>query len=859
MKFVKHINILDGPFVHSSTSSPTPCSERVYLDPSKYSGACTVYTEIVYTNTSASGPALSWTGIGSNGVNGITLSGNVSTPTLVRSSAGTLTSSANEGFFSVSALGSAGTLTIKSARLVIIQDTGTDPLVATESQFEIGNKETGKTNTTIAALSAPKYYKHEAADWDGTLLAYAEVVYQGTGTMYAQTFRLQKSTDFSTWTDVVTIVNAASTSSTLTRTRSASFTLEDGNYYRLAGFISNSMESYSVYNAKIIIEQFEGGYETSDSGTQGLGGNSSQEAVAQSFQITKADSITGVRLKLKKTGSPTDNLTVQLVSTLGGTVLASSSISGSSLTTSLALYDITFGSPYSPTINTTYYLQVVRSGSLDSSNLYAWQLHTSGAYSLGGNAVRASGAWGSVTPSFDSYFILLGSTGVTKTVSEALAANTTLAAGTSLQNFLVKYDPAEYDGVDIDFIHQVDASDNNTSVVEIDQQPFGYYTSFDFTRGIFTGGQDGYGQSFKAKHSGDIKSCVFKLSKSGSPTGNAYAKIYAHSGTYGTSSIPTGSPLAVSDALDVSTLTTSPVDTVLTFSGANIISLTEGTNYVAVIEYVGGNSSNYLAVSTTTTPTHDGNMSALNDAGTTWTSFTTDDMYFYVLPDPYQIAGSVAALPDNVGFSYHEYYTEITGFRPLDNAVHGIGQSFVGNGKELSSVSLFLSKLNSPTGNAVVKIYAHSGTYGTSSVPTGVALATSETIDVSIIPTTRVPIEFRFTNKITPTNSVNYVLAIEYSNGDATNRIGVWVDSSSPTHGGNESEYNGSTWTANSVYDLGFGIRYDNGLEMPGTSGNLDVKATTNSGSVYASKILAKISKTAAVLIPRSWGAIIGA
>ena len=57
--------------------------------------------------------------------------------------------------------------------------------------------------------------------------------------------------------------------------------------------------------------------------------------------------------------------------------------------------------------------------------------------------------------------------------------------------------------------------------------------------------------------------------------------------------------------------------------------------------------------------------------------------------------------------------------------VPGTGQSFTGNGGTLDSCVFELGKSGSPTGNAVAKIYNHTGTYGTSSKPTGAALATS--------------------------------------------------------------------------------------------------------------------------------------
>lgn len=56
---------------------------------------------------------------------------------------------------------------------------------------------------------------------------------------------------------------------------------------------------------------------------------------------------------------------------------------------------------------------------------------------------------------------------LTKVEAQYLLANTGLAAGTALQNFLTKFDPAEWSGSPT-FKHDVDASASNTSVVELD-------------------------------------------------------------------------------------------------------------------------------------------------------------------------------------------------------------------------------------------------------------------------------------------------------------------------------------------------------------------------------------------------------
>lgn len=55
---------------------------------------------------------------------------------------------------------------VQAARIIILQSA--DPLTLTQTQIEIGNEETGKTNTATAALSNPKYWKYTASLWDGS-------------------------------------------------------------------------------------------------------------------------------------------------------------------------------------------------------------------------------------------------------------------------------------------------------------------------------------------------------------------------------------------------------------------------------------------------------------------------------------------------------------------------------------------------------------------------------------------------------------------------------------------------------------------------------------------------------------------
>jgi len=140
----------------------------------------------------------------------------------------------------------------------------------------------------------------------------------------------------------------------------------------------------------------------------------------------------------------------------------------------------------------------------------------------------------------------------------------------------------------------------------------------------------------------------------------------------------------------------------------------------------------------------------------------------------------------------------------LNNTNHGIAQSFTGIAGKITSCQFHLSKANSPTGNAVAKLYAHTGTYGTSSKPTGTALATSGNFDVSTLTGTPTLTTFTFTgaNIYEICRATNYVLAIEYTSGDASNTVDVGYDNSSPTHGGNLAVADtGFTWTEDATKD----------------------------------------------------------
>lgn len=153
----------------------------------------------------------------------------------------------------------------------------------------------------------------------------------------------------------------------------------------------------------------------------------------------------------------------------------------------------------------------------------------------------------------------------------------------------------------------------------------------------------------------------------------------------------------------------------------------------------------------------------------------------------------------------------------INNGFFGRGQSFTtpgGGPFTLTSATFYMDKEGSPTGDVVAKLYAHSGTYGTSSVPTGAALATSVIIDAADFPAfpaigsiVSVPVTFEFEDQYAMASSTQYVIAVEYEDGTDTNFLRMGTDNSSPSHGGNQSSLNSSSvWSAQSGRDLGFSV-----------------------------------------------------
>jgi hypothetical protein len=146
--------------------------------------------------------------------------------------------------------------------------------------------------------------------------------------------------------------------------------------------------------------------------------------------------------------------------------------------------------------------------------------------------------------------------------------------------------------------------------VVADSYPDTNYTGSFFS---FTPTASGYGQSFTAI-GGTLDSAKFLLWRKGEPTGVLYATVWAHTGTYGTNGIPTGSPLATSEAVGIPNLPLSPPDQpmLVTFTFDNTLQLMAGTHYVVTV-WMDSQSvttpNDYACMAyDDTSPTHPGNM-----------------------------------------------------------------------------------------------------------------------------------------------------------------------------------------------------------------------------------------------------------
>lgn len=127
----------------------------------------------------------------------------------------------------------------------------------------------------------------------------------------------------------------------------------------------------------------------------GVGGT--LEAQGQSFTPAATDTLSEVWFYMSKTGSPTDNLTVEIRTgpvNGGSTVATSDTVAASGISTTAGWVKFTFSTPPTLTGGTQYFFRITRSGARDTSNyINAQDNLITDSYDGGTRTELNSGTW----------------------------------------------------------------------------------------------------------------------------------------------------------------------------------------------------------------------------------------------------------------------------------------------------------------------------------------------------------------------------------------------------------------------------------------------------------------------------------
>ena len=357
------------------------------------------------------------------------------------------------------------------------------------------------------------------------------------------------------------------------------------------------------------------------------------------------------------------------------------------------------------------------------------------------------------------------------------------------------------------------------------------------------------GQSFLGNGDRPIRAS-FYLSKTGAPDGTILAELYDHTGTFGSSGLPTGSPLATSTTtIAASSLTTSSARYDFDFVGAPV--MTNGTPYFVVLSSnTTSTGAGGVAISVwLSTGSSPGNR-ALIVSGT-W-SVQAVDYAFSVYTESalaaqdaaptisvdagnvnlqlrtrLQSTSAVATDPwddftlqcerngDGTWKNVHPMFFDIS-FNPSATGLVSVGQadtyksvagSFLGDGMPLERAQFYVWKgSGTPSGEVRAALYAHTGTYGVSGLPTGAALATSaSSFSLVGLTTTKRWIDLLFTDGPVMALGTPYFISLEVTGNTQISSFAVNVDSD-VLHPGNRALFNGTTWATGVTADLAFKV-----------------------------------------------------
>lgn len=145
---------------------------------------------------------------------------------------------------------------------------------------------------------------------------------------------------------------------------------------------------------------------------------------AQSFQC--AGGMAGaatIRLRVKREGTPADNLVVSLCADnagVPGTVLASCTTLGTEIDENLKWHTFQLNTRVDLIAATTYWIVIERSGALDPDNYYKIDTNEDCGYTSGAFRITYGGSWLAATPDVDLVFSVGGQTETTAQLVEIL-------------------------------------------------------------------------------------------------------------------------------------------------------------------------------------------------------------------------------------------------------------------------------------------------------------------------------------------------------------------------------------------------------------------------------------------------------
>lgn len=241
MATIRHEINIQG---ESYTSSP---ADRISFNSDSYNGSLTYFFEAACSVSNGTGTITLQNNAGT--VTYATLTFTETSTTIKRAACSTNPAT---GTLKTVLSKTGTTCTVSQSKLIVVQTT-TGGITASESQIEMGRGTAGTTSTSLVLSTYPRYWRYDSSKWDGTVACYLEATL-GITTGGTATAQLQVDDgSFANWADVTNGVVTA-TAYGLVRAGSA-FTPINGRHYRLAYKTDNASYTAYCYNAKIVVVQ----------------------------------------------------------------------------------------------------------------------------------------------------------------------------------------------------------------------------------------------------------------------------------------------------------------------------------------------------------------------------------------------------------------------------------------------------------------------------------------------------------------------------------------------------------------------------------------------------------------------------